>query len=109
MKREETIAGLASEGLAMISGSAGAGSSAVVGPTPTDPVEFRECARDVRTWSAAKKHTNEEQGGSCDPGVRRPGAGCGQLPARSKIFRAAFSSFFSFVFLTFFSFGGIFG
>jgi len=60
-----------------------------VGPTPTDPVEFRECARDVRTWSAAKKHTNEEQGGSPDPGVRRPGAGRGQLPARSKIFRAA--------------------
>ena len=60
-----------------------------MGPTPTDPVEFRECARDVRTWSAAKKHTNEEQGGSRDLGVRRPGAGRGQLPARSKIFRAA--------------------
>jgi len=39
VKREATIAGLASEGLALISGSSGAGSSAVVGPTPTDPVE----------------------------------------------------------------------
>jgi len=57
-------------------------------------VEFRECARDVRTWSAAKKHTNKEQGGSHDPGVRRPGAGRGQLPARSKIFRAAMHTFF---------------
>jgi len=35
--------------------------------------------------SAAQKHTNEERGGSRDPGVRRPGAGRGQLPARSKI------------------------
>ena len=54
MKREATIVGLASEGLVMISGSAGAGSSAVVGPTPTDPVEFRKCARDLKTLSAAK-------------------------------------------------------
>jgi len=77
VKREATIAGLASEGLAMISGSAGAGSSAVVGPTPTDPVEFRKCARDLNTLSAAQKHTNEERGGSGDPGVRRPGAGRG--------------------------------
>ena len=81
MKREATIAGLA-----MISGSAGAGSSAVVGPTPTDPVEFRKCGQDLKTLSAAQKHTNEERGGSRDPGVRRPGAGRGQLPARSKIF-----------------------
>ena len=58
MKREATIAGLSSEGLALISGSAGAGSSAVVGPTPTDPVEFRKCARDLKTLSAARKHTN---------------------------------------------------
>jgi hypothetical protein len=86
VKREATIAGLASEGLAMISGSAGAGSSAVVGPTPTDPVEFRKCGQDLKTLSAAQKHTNEERGGSRDPGVRRPGAGRGQLPARSKIF-----------------------
>ena len=85
MKREAMIAGLASEGLVMISGSAGAGSSAVVGPTPTDPVEFRKCARDLKTLSAAQKHTNEERGGSRDPGVRRPGAGRGQLPARLKI------------------------
>ena len=84
MKREATIAGLASEGLAMISGSAGAGISAV-GPTPTDPVEFRKCARGLKTLSAAQKHINEERGGSRDPGVRRPGAGRSQLPARSKI------------------------
>ena len=61
----------------MISGSAGEGSSAVVGPTPTDPVESRKCARDLNTLSAAQKHTNEERGGSGDPGVRRPGAGRG--------------------------------
>jgi len=91
VKREATIAGLASEGLALILGSAGAGSSAVVGPTPTDPVEFRKCARDLKTLSAAKKHTNEERGGSRDPGVRRPGAGRGQLPARSKIFNFSIS------------------
>ena len=89
MKREAVIAGLVSEGLSLISGSAGAGSSAVVGPTPTDPVEFRKCARDLKTLSATRKHTNEEPGGSRDPGVRRPGAGRGQLPARSKIFVAA--------------------
>ena len=89
MKREAVIAGLASEGLALLLGSAEAGSSAVVRPTPTDPVEFRKCARDLNTLSAAQKHTNEEQGGSRDLGVRRPGAGRGQLPARSKIFRAA--------------------
>ena len=41
VKREAVIAGLASEGLALILGSAEAGSSAVVGPMPTDPVEFR--------------------------------------------------------------------
>ena len=45
MKREAVIAGLASEGLAseclaLILGSAEAGSSAVVGPLPTDPVEI---------------------------------------------------------------------
>ena len=80
------MAGLASEGLALISGSAGEGSSAVLGSTPTDPVEFRKCARDLKTLSAARKYTNEERGGSRDAGVRRPGAGRGQLPARSKIF-----------------------
>ena len=68
------------------------GSSAVVGPMPTDPVEFRKCARDLKALSAAKEYTSEERGGGRDPGVRRPGAGRGQLPARSKIFRAA--SFF---------------
>jgi len=83
------MAGLASEGLALISGSAGAGSSAVVGSTPTDPVEFRKWARDLKTLSAGRKYINEERGGSRDAGVRRPGAGRGQLSARSKIFVAA--------------------
>ena len=82
VKREATIAGLASEGLALILGSAGTVSSAVVGPRPTDPVEFRKCARDLKTLSAVRKYTNEERGGSRDPGVRRPGAGRGQLPAQ---------------------------
>ena len=89
MKREAVIAGLASEGLALILGSAEAESSAVVGPMPTDPVEFRKCARDLKALSAAKEHTNEDRGGGRDPGVRRPGAGRSQLPARSKILRAA--------------------
>ena len=40
MKREAVIAGLASEGLALILSSAKAGSSVVVGSMPTDPVEF---------------------------------------------------------------------
>ena len=93
-KCEAVIAGpasecLASEGLAPTLGSAGEGSSAVVGPTHTDPVEFRKRARDLKALSAAKEHTNEERGGGRDPGVRRPGAGRGQLPARSKIFCAA--------------------
>ena len=52
VKREATIAGLASEGLVMISGSAGAGSSAVVGPTPTDPV----CARFEDVERSTKAH-----------------------------------------------------
>jgi len=89
VKREAVMAGLASEGLALILGSAEAGRSAVVGPTPTDPVEFRKCARDLKVLSAVKEYTNEERGGGRDPGVRRPGAGRGHLPARSKIFRAA--------------------
>ena len=84
VKREAVIAGLA-----LILCSAEAGSSAVVGPMPTDPVEFCKCARDLKALSAAKEHTNEERGGGRVPGVRRPGAGRGQLPARSKIFRAA--------------------
>jgi len=78
VKREAVIAGLASEGLALIFDSAEAGSSAVVGPMPTDPVEFRKCARDLKALSATKEYTNEERGGGRDPGVRRPGAGRGQ-------------------------------
>ena len=58
MKREAAIAGLASEGLVLILRSAGEGSSAVVGPMPTDPVEFRKCVRDLKAMSAAKEHTN---------------------------------------------------
>ena len=88
MKREAVIAGLASEGLALLLGSAEAGSSAVVGPTPTDPVEFRKCARHLKALSAAKEYTNEERGGGRDPGVRRPGVGRGQFPARSSLFVA---------------------
>ena len=61
MKREAVIAGLASEGLALILGSAETGSSAVAGSIPTaDPVEFRKCARDLKALSATKEHTNEE-------------------------------------------------
>ena len=89
MKREAVIAGLASECLALILGSAGAGSSAVVRPMPSDPMEFRKCVRDLKALSAVKEHTNEERGGGRDPGVGKPGAGRGQLPARSKIFGAA--------------------
>ena len=86
MKREAVIAGLASEGLAVILGSAEPGNSAVVGPMYPDPVEFRKCARDLMALSAGKDHTNEERGGGRDPGVRRPGAGRGHFPSRSKTF-----------------------
>jgi len=55
-----------------MSGSAGAGRSVVVVPTPTDPAGIRRYARDLKTWSAEKNHTNVERGGSRDPGVRRP-------------------------------------
>jgi len=92
MKREAAVADLAAEGLALVSGSAGAASSVVVVPTPTDPVEFRKSTRDLKALSAEKEHTNEERGVGRDPGVRRPGAGRGQLPALSKIFRAAMHS-----------------
>ena len=67
MKCEAVIAGLASEGLALILDSAEAGSSAVVGPTPTDPVEFQKSARDLKALSAAKEYINEERGGGRDP------------------------------------------
>ena len=90
MERGATIADLASEFLARESGIAEVGSSVVVVPTPTDPAGIRTNVRDLRTWSAAKKHTDEKRGGRRNPGVRRPGAGRGQLPARSKIFRADF-------------------
>ena len=48
----------------------------------------------MKTWNAGTKHTNEERGGGRDPGARRPGAGRGQRPALSKIFRAAIDSVF---------------
>jgi len=82
VKRGATITDLASEFLARMLDSAGTGNSVVVVPTPTDPAGIRRCARDSKTWSAVKKHTNVERGGSRDPGVRRPGAGRGQLPGR---------------------------
>jgi len=91
VKREAAVAGLASEGLALVAGSAGAGSSAVVLSTPTNPV------RGLKALSAAKEHTNEERGGGHDPGVRKPGASRGQLPARSKIFRLLFLNVFFFL------------
>jgi len=86
VKRKAAVAGLVSEGLALVSGSAGAGSSTVVVPTPMDPLEFRKSTRDLKALSAAKEHTNEERGGGRDPGVRRPGAGRGQLPFKSALF-----------------------
>ena len=69
--------------------SARTASSVVVMPTPTDPMGFLKSTRDFRAPSAAKEHTNEVRGGGHDPGVRRPGAGLGQSPARTKLFRAA--------------------
>ena len=78
MKREAAVAGLASEGLALVSGSAGAASSVVVVPTPADPVEFCKSTRDSEPQSAAKEHTNEARGGGGGPGITRPGAGLGQ-------------------------------
>jgi len=64
-------------------------------PTPTDPMGFLKSTRDFRAPSAAKEHTNEVRGGGHDPGVRRLGAGLGQSPARTKIFRAAMHAFLS--------------
>jgi len=69
VKREAVIAGLASEGLVLILSSAEVGISAVVGPMPTDPVEFRKCARDLKALSAVEEHTNEERGGGRNPGL----------------------------------------
>ena len=97
MKREAAIADLASEGLVRISDSAGTGNSVVVGPTPRDPAGIQRCASDLKTWSAEKKYTSEERGGSRGPGVRRSGAGSSQVSSRSLILRAAMHSFSSFV------------
>ena len=75
-----------------------------MGTTPTDPVEFRKCARDLKALSAVKEYTNEERGGGRDPGVRRPGAGRGQFPARSKIFHSLSFSFYTPIFFSSFQF-----
>ena len=74
-------------------GSARTASSVVVVPTPTDPMGFLKRTRDFKAPSAAKEHTNEVRGGGRDPGVKRPGAGLGRSPARSKFFRAAMHTF----------------
>ena len=79
--------------------SARTASSVVVVPTPTDPMGFLKSTRDFRAPSAAKEHTNEVGGGGHDPGVRRLGAGLGQSPARTKIFRAAMHAFVFFCFI----------
>jgi len=84
VERGATIADLASEFLARESGSAEAGRSVVVVPTVTNPAGIRTSARDLRTWSAVKKYTDEGRGGRRDPGVRKSGAGRGHLPERSK-------------------------
>ena len=70
----------------LILGSAGAGSSAVVGPTPTDPVEFYTCAQELKALSAAKEHTNEERGCGGDPGVQAT-----ILPSRPVVMMASFA------------------
>ena len=57
---------------------------------------FLKSTRDFKAPSAVKEHTNEVQGGGRDPGVRRLGAGLGQSPARTKIFRAAMHFFLGF-------------
>jgi len=56
----------------------------------------------LRSWSAGKKHTGEARGDRRDPGVRVPGAGRGQRPARSKIFLVTmFALLFSFAIFIF--------
>jgi len=47
-------------------------------------MEFRKNMRDLKARSAAKEHrdTNAVRDGDHNPGVRRPGAGLGQSPAR---------------------------
>jgi len=68
--------------------SARAASSAVVVPTPTDPMGFLKITRDFKARSAAKEYTNKVRSGGRDPGVRRPGAGLRQSPAHSKFSHA---------------------
>jgi len=70
-------------------GSARAARSVVVVPTPTDPMGIYKSTQDFKAPGAVKEHTNKVRGGSRDPGVKRPGAGLGLSPARSKIFRTA--------------------
>ena len=54
------MAGLASQGLALVSVSAGAASSMVVVPTPTDPEEFRKSTRDLKALSATSTPMKSE-------------------------------------------------
>ena len=65
-----------------LSGSARTAGSVVVLPTPADPMGFRKSTRDVEAQGAAKEHTREARGGGRGPGVRGPGAGCGQRWSR---------------------------
>ena len=69
-------------------GSARAVSSVVVVPTSTDPMGILKNTQDFKAPGAVKEHTIEVRGGGRDPGVKRPGAGLGLSPARSKIFCA---------------------
>ena len=79
---------------ALVSFTADVPERVVVVPTPTDPAGIRRCARDARTWSAAKNHTDEQRGSRRDPGVRQPGAGRGQLPALSRSARSPWFSIY---------------
>jgi len=58
---------------------------------------FLEGARDFKTRSTVKEHTNEVQSGGRDPGVSRPGAGLGQSPTCSKFIPIFFFLVFEFL------------
>jgi len=73
VKREATIAGLASEGLALISGSAGAGISAVMGPTPADPVEMN-CRQESQILAPKKTFMRSDKDSVCSFGISGPAA-----------------------------------
>ena len=75
VKREAVIAGLASEGLALLLGSAEAGSRAAYAYGSSGVPKV--CARFEGVERSKRVH-NEERGGGRDPGVRRPGVGRGR-------------------------------